>query len=133
MNSKIIDIINKVSRKRKIKYQYVCNDMIVGTYYGFNDNFSEFLDITFIIQEEKMIINIVPDITFEYLNNFNSLDDITIIKLDDNKIKITYSTNFKMNEIEEKMKKVYDSVFSKKVRDYYFHLLVLNWKNKHDK
>jgi hypothetical protein len=104
--------------------------MIVGTYYGFNDNFSEFLDITFIIQEEKMIINIVPDITFEYLNNFNSLDDITIIKLDDNKIKITYSTNFKMNEIKEKMEKVYDSVFSKKVIDYYFHLLVLNWKNK---
>ena len=130
MNYKIIDIINKVSRKRKIKYQYVCNDMIVGTYYGFNDNFSEFLDITFIIQEEKMIINIVPDFTFEYLNNFNSLDDITITKLEDNKIKITYSTNFKMNEIKEKMEKVYDSVFSKKVRDYYFHLLVLNWKNK---
>ena len=130
MNSKIIDIINKVSRKRKIKYQYVYNDMIVGTYYGFNDNFSEFLDITFIIQEEKMIINIVPDITFEYLNNFNSLDDINITKLKDNKIKITYSTTFKMNEIKEKMEKVYDSVFSKKVRDYYFHLLVLNWKNK---
>ena len=130
MKSEIINIIDKVSKKRKIKYQYVCNDMIVGTYYGFNDNFAEFLNITFIIQKDKMIINIVPDITFDSLNNFKSLDETNITKLDDNKIKITYTTDFEINEIKEKMEDLYNQIFSKKVVDYYLNLLIENWKNK---
>lgn len=133
MKANIIKSIDKISRKRKIKYKYISSENIIGSYFGFNEIFSEFLDITIYLQQDNILIEVIPNITFEYINNFKTIDKINIIKTDGHKIKISTSVEFNIDETKIKLQELYDRVFSKKVIDYYFNLLIENYQNKLNK
>lgn len=129
MKETLIRSINHISKKRKIKYSFDQKDKLIATYTGFNNTFAEFIDILLSIDENEIIISIIPKLTFEYLDIVKVDGFIKMMKRDDNKLELSMKIN-RSNDFEKDLEYIYSLVFSKNVSDIYFSLIIKDWHNR---
>ena len=133
MKQKSNKTLIKIFKKYQIDIKIVQYEGVIrGSYQGFNNIYSDYIDLEFIIYPNVFTLTLKPRVTLKFVKEFDELEGIKVIKNKDDTVAFYIEKDDFENlnkDVDKCLKKLFDPYMGK----YLYYLMFANTVNSDPK